>query len=284
MRELMGTVAILDVRDELPIEDIEAVCKSTLDHLEEIEAVFSTYRPDSEINRLGRGELSEQDASPWVHEVLELCETVRAASGGAFDIRRAAENSPAVQHQGGAGVVPIEPSGMVKGWAIDRAVDVMRSGGLDNFTVNVGGDIYAAGYCDDAPWQIGLQHPSESQMIMAVMKGSEFAVATSGAYERGAHIEMLPEVVALQSITVVGPDVVLADAYATAAFAMGTAGIEWVAGQSEFEVFAVTGEGEALMSAGMEHYLVLPPELSEGAEDDNRGVLGSQEALSAHRE
>lgn len=258
MRELMGTVAILDVRDEIPTDEVEGACKKALDHLVEIEQIFTTYNPDSQISRIGRGELSVDDASPWVDEVLGLCDALYRASGGAFDIRRAAEHSPASSYQTGEHAAPIEPSGMVKGWAIDRAVNVMRSEGLDNFTVNVGGDIYAAGYCDGQPWRIGLQHPDNSMAIMAVVEGSELAVATSGAYERGAHIEMIGPFNPLKSITVVGPDVVLADAYATAAYAMGEAGVEWVADQPEFEVLAVTTADELFRSVGMERYLAEP--------------------------
>src|SRR5258705_12240512 len=133
----MGTTMSIDVRDA-------GVPRSTLadavDVLAEIEGRFTTYRPDSEINRLGRGELSVGDAHPDVREVLDACSVLRAESGGAFDAWRDGR---------------LDPSGYVKGWAAERAADVLRGAGSRSFILNVGGDVVCAGEARPGqPWRV----------------------------------------------------------------------------------------------------------------------------------
>ena len=82
------------------------------------------------------------------------------------------------------------------------------------------------------PWRVGVQHPRERDRVAAVLSLTDAAVATSGAYERGEHIldplTRRPARGAL-SVTVLGRDLATADAYATAAFAMGERGPAWTA-------------------------------------------------------
>jgi thiamine biosynthesis lipoprotein len=173
-----------------------------------VDATFSTYRADSEIARLDRGELD--DPHPAVREVLARCEELRVETGGYFDARA-----------GGR----LDPSGYVKGWAVQRAA----SFGRGRFLIDAGGDVVLRG----GPWRVGIRHPRRRRKVAAVIEVSDAAVATSGAYERGAHIVdpigRRPADGAL-SVTIVGPQLAAADAYATAAFAMGRAGPRWTAG------------------------------------------------------
>jgi thiamine biosynthesis lipoprotein len=176
-----------------------------------VDATFSTYRPDSEISRLDRGDLALADAHPLVREVLERCEALRAETEGYFDVRAAGR---------------LDPSGYVKGWAVERAA--ARADG-NRFFIDAGGDVAMRG----GPWRVGIRHPLERRRVAAVIEVTAAAVATSGTYERGAHVldphTGLPPC-GVQSVSVVGPDLGTADAYATAAFAMGEAGPRWTAG------------------------------------------------------
>jgi FAD:protein FMN transferase len=184
-----------------------------------VDATFSTYRAGSEISRLGRGELALADAHPLVREVLERCEALRRETGGYFDVRA-----------GGR----LDPSGYVKGWAVERAAAL--AGGR-RFFIDAGGDVVLRG----GPWRVGIRHPLERGRLAAVIAVSDAAVATSGAYERGPHVidphtGRPPH--AVLSVTVTGADLGAADAYATAAFAMGEAGPRWAAGLAAMTVLA----------------------------------------------
>ena len=163
-----------------------------------VDSTFSTYRADSEIARLDRGELD--DPHPAVREVLARCEELRIETGGLFDVRA-----------GGR----LDPSGYVKGWAVQRAAAFGRG----RFLIDAGGDVVVRG-----AWRVGIRHPYVRDKLAAAITVSDCAVATSGAYERGPHI-LDPRsgrpATGLSSVTVVGRDLGTADAYATAAFAAG---------------------------------------------------------------
>ena len=181
-----------------------------------VDATFSTYRRDSEISRWGRGALALRDAHPQVRAVLARCEALRRETGGAFDIR----------FRRGA---PPDPSGFVKGWAVERAAALVARAGARDFCLDAGGDVVVRG----GPWRVGIRHPRRRDRLAGVLALRDGAVATSGAYERGAHIvdprTGRPADGAL-SVTIAGPDLGAADAYATAAFALGADGPAWSAG------------------------------------------------------
>src|SRR5581483_11560044 len=141
------------------------------------------------------------------------CDALREETGGYFDARAAGS---------------LDPSGYVKGWAVDRGVALLESAGLRNFAVNAGGDIWlAGGALPDFEWRVGIEHPERHDSIAAVVEVRDGAVATSGAYARGEHV-LDPHTGAaprdVLSVTITGPDLAVADAYATEAFAMGDAG------------------------------------------------------------
>jgi FAD:protein FMN transferase len=194
--------------------------------LEWVDATFSTYRAGSEISRLDRGELALADVHPLVREVLERCEALRVETGGFFDARA-----------GGR----LDPSGYVKGWAVARAA--ARADG-NRFFIDAGGDVVARG----GPWRVGIRHPLRSDRFADVIELTDTAVATSGTYERGPHI-LDPHTGrparGPMSVTVVGPDLGTADAYATAAFAMGAAGPRWTAGAG---IAAMTIAGDRVLT------------------------------------
>ncbi|MFE7036691.1 FAD:protein FMN transferase [Streptomyces sp. NPDC057621] len=192
--------------------------------LREVDARFSPFLPDSEVSRLDRGELSDDELSPDLVEVLDLCERYRVESGGAFQVRLPGRG--------------LDPCAMVKGWAVQRGAELLRASGVTTFCLNAGGDVVAAG----RPWRIGIRHPERADRVCAVVEVADGAVATSGRYERGDHIfdgRTGLAATGLLSLTVVAPTLTEADVVATAGFAMGADGVEWAAGRSGCEVFAV---------------------------------------------
>ena len=204
-----------------------------------VDATFSTYDPRSEISRINRGELTAADAHPLVREVLDRCEALREATGGAFDARAA----------GRAAALTVDPSGLVKGWAVERAAALLEAAGARRFLVDAGGDVVLRG----GPWRVGIRHPRLRDRLAAVLVLRDGAVATSGAYERGPHIvdprTGRPASGAL-SVTVVGADLGTADAYATAAFALGDRGPAWTAGLAGYDAMTIVPGDRVLATPG----------------------------------
>jgi thiamine biosynthesis lipoprotein len=228
---------VLDLRDEIEPAAVEAMW----DALRHADAVFSTYKEDSDISRLNRGEISLDDAHPDVREVLARCEELRVITDGFFDA-------------GGVLAEGVDPSGLVKGWAVDRAGDVLDEAGARNYSMNAGGDIRLRGAPLPEPrWRVGIQHPLVPDKIAAVVEGNDVAVATSGAYARGEHV-VDPHTgrppSGVLSVTIVGPELATADAYATAAFAMGEAGPEWTASLGLYEAMTILADDRVLLTPG----------------------------------
>lgn len=225
VEHIWGTAITLDLRDNGEPDRADAVFA----WFRRVDDLFSTWRPESEISRLGRGELAGDDASPEVHAVLALCDRVKEESSGAFDVRFGAD--PRVARREGFGA--IDPSGLVKGWALQRAAEQLRATGSENFAINAGGDVLVSGRpTSETAWRVGIQHPWQRDKLAMVLTGSDVGVATSGRYERGDHIidpDTGMPATDLMSVTVVAEDLALADGYATAALVMGADGPPWLA-------------------------------------------------------
>jgi FAD:protein FMN transferase len=233
----MGTVFSFDVRaPHVPA----AVLGDVIAWLHRVDATFSPYRPGSDISRLGRGEVTVAGCAPEVGEILDLCDRLRDDTGGCFSA-----------YASGA----LDPSGVVKGWAVERASSMLRRAGLRDHSVNGGGDLRLAGGPEPGePWRVGIADPLRPGSVATVITGRDMAVATSGTAERGAHIvdpRTGRPAAALASVTVVGPTLTMADAYATAAFVMGDAARDWIEGLPGYEAHAVTVEGRVWTTSGL---------------------------------
>lgn len=236
VEHVMGMPIVVDVRDDDADEAVEAV----FEWLVWVDETFSTYKPSSEISRIERGELSPADADPEVRAVLERCEQLRDETLGYFDALASGK---------------LDPSGLVKGWSIDRAADILHDAGVRNFAVNAGGDMRLSGRAiPQLTWLVGIQHPRSRMHVAVVVEANELAIATSGAYARGDHITVpgtgrVPE--GVLSVTVVGPDLASADAYATAAYAMGPVlGPEWTARLNGYEAMTILADETVLTTGG----------------------------------
>jgi thiamine biosynthesis lipoprotein len=221
VEDVMGMPWMFDICDRsVTLETLSSVVA----WLHWVDGTFSTYRPDSQVSRFNRGELTREQLHPDVMEVLDRSEQLRRETGGYFDIT-APYRLGAAPPAGDGGHGSVEPSGLVKGWAIARAAQRLRDGGATNFSVNAGGDALLSGHPDgDDRWRVGIQHPRAASEIAFVLGLRDCALATSGRYVRGDHIvdpHGASRPAGLLSVTIVGPDIATADAYATAAFAMG---------------------------------------------------------------
>lgn len=242
-RLLMGMPITVEVLDAgVSHEALERVYA----YFAQVDRTFSTYKEDSEISRLNRGELSEEQCSAAMRTILALSEQTRQETRGYFDIRR--------------GDGTRDPSGIVKGWAIRNAARRLADAGWRNFYVDAGGDVQVCGTREDGgPWRVGIRNPFNRYENVKVLTLSDCGVATSGTAIRGQHIydPHAPGAPLLEvaSITVLGPDVYEADRFATAAFAMGLEGIRFIAGLAGFEGYMIDAQGQATFTGGFERYV-----------------------------
>lgn len=236
---VMGTVASAHVHDRVAVEVIDGAVEAMWSELDRLEAIFSTFRPDSEICRINRGDVHLLDAVPEVIEVIDACTWLEHASGGAFRARRPDDTTH-------------DPAGFVKGWAAELAAQCLDRAGLRQWYVSVGGDVQTRGLAHDgSPWRIGIADPNadDPRAVRAMIEVDGLAVATSGTAARGLHLwdgRTQHAADQLASMTVVGPHLTWADAFATAAFVMGPAGVDWVATFDEYRAMAITTDGELL--------------------------------------
>jgi thiamine biosynthesis lipoprotein len=236
VEEIMGMPIILDVRD--PVD--EAQLDEVYDWFRWVDATFSTYKEDSEISRVNRAEIHLRDCHADVRWVIDRCRELRDETAGYFDAEAVVEGT-------------IDPSGLVKGWSVDRAAAILDEAGIRNYTVNAGGDMRLRGGALPQPhWRVGIQHPRVPDRLAAVVEATDLAVATSGAYKRGEHVvdpHTARPPTGVLSVTIVGPDLTTADAYATAAFAMGEAGPEWTRGLQPYEAMTILADDRSLSTA-----------------------------------
>jgi thiamine biosynthesis lipoprotein len=243
--EVMGTVFSFDVRGGEP-RAVRAALEEAVAGLHRADALFSTYREDSEVSRLARGELSVAECAAEMAEVLDLAAEAERVSEGWFSPR----------YQGS-----LDPTGIVKGWAAERAARRLAEvDGVCGVSVNGGGDVQLLGTPEpQRPWRVGVADPLRPGGLAAVISTAgvaELSVATSGTAERGAHIvdprTGRPAVTDLVAVTVVGPRLTWVDCWATAAFAMGSrAGAAWLESLPGVEGLLITAGDEVRCTGGL---------------------------------
>jgi thiamine biosynthesis lipoprotein len=241
----MGTVVSFDLRDtDVPAAAVD----DAIAWLHEVDRRFSPYLADSEISRIADGSLAEADTHPDVREVLAMVDRLALESGGAFDARRWSADGR------------LDPSGFVKGWSVQVAADRLVAAGARAFAISAGGDIVARGGPEPGvDWRVGVRHPDRPDRVAAVLRARDLAVATSAAYERGGHIRdprngRVPG--GVRSMTVVGPSLTWADAYATTAYVMGHGGLDWIAAHDGYAALAITWDDQVIWTPSMDAHRV----------------------------
>lgn len=229
--------------------------------LHEADAVFSTYRAESPMSRLRRGEVTLEECPPEVAVVLTACDRAKELSAGWFD----ADAMP-----GGT-----DPTGLVKGWAAQRALEALRAHGVTTVLVNAGGDAVACGRpAPDRPWRLAVRDPFDPAGLLCVVPLTDAALATSGTYERGAHVldpqTGEPAESGVVSASVVGPDLAVADALATALVAGGERALPAVAAADGYAALLVLAD-RRLVRVGA--FPEVPASPSPGAERGEQAGL-----------
>jgi thiamine biosynthesis lipoprotein len=224
---VMGTVVSFDLRDPVPTRAYEESVRL----LHQADQRFSTYRPDSDISRLRRGEIRSSDCHADVDEILGLCQIATEQTDGYFTAFPYGD---------------LDPTGLVKGWAIERASGILVEAGSTRHSVNGGGDIQLVGNAGSPPWRVGITDPSDKTQITAVAACQNGALATSGNAERGHHI-VNPRtgltVGHFASVTISARSLIDADVLATAAFARGQSAFAWIERMPAVEGLFVAHDG-----------------------------------------
>lgn len=238
---VMGMPVIIQVIDaSVTQEDINEV----FSYFHYIDKKFSTYKKDSEISEINRGELKDSEFSTEMKKILKLCEETKKETNGYFDINL-------------NGI--LDPSGLVKGYAIFQGSLMLKNKGFQNFYVEIAGDIQVFGKNENRKdWKIGIQNPFNLYEIVKVVKLSDKGIATSGTYQRGAHIYNTKDKKTadeIASLSVIGPNIYEADRFATAAFAMGEKGIELVEKLKGFEGYMIKKDRQAVLTSGFEAFI-----------------------------
>ncbi len=241
-RFLMGMPITVDVP-----HGTHEVIEAAFARFAAIEARFSPYLPDSEVVRFNALRLADGEPSAELREVLALAERTRQETDGYFDIARPDGF--------------LDPSGIVKGWAIREVARLVEARGFADYLVDAGGDIQCRGNAPDGePWRIGIRNPFDATQIVKIVAPRDHGIATSGTSARGQHIydphapgRPIRDVL---SITVIGPDVLEADRFATAAFAMGEDGIAFIEAQPGLEGYLIGADRVAIQTAGFREYVV----------------------------
>jgi thiamine biosynthesis lipoprotein len=237
---VMGTAVTFDVRfdgDQLR-SSADAAVAEACEWLHWVDRTFTTYDESSYVRRLARGEVALGDCPAQVGEVVAMCERYRDETDGWFDPW--------------AGPAGFDPSGLVKGWSVQLASDLLDARGFARHCVNGGGDVAARGRPGDAPsWGIGIVDPFDHQSLVVAVRVVDEAVATSGVAERGRHVWRRDGTPAteLASVTVLDPDLTRADVLATAALAMGQAALPWLAERVR-DAYVIDAERVELMTPG----------------------------------
>ena len=241
-RLIMGMPITIEVLDASATQnDLDGVFA----YFVSVDEVFSTYKDTSEISRLNRGELLPRQYSEDMQTILALSAQTKEETDGYFDIL----------HNG-----IYDPSGIVKGWAIQNAAQLLQAKRLRNFYIDAGGDIQVSGHKNGNPWRVGIRNPFNRNEYVKVLEVTDQGVATSGTAIRGQHIydpyHRDTQLLAIASITIIGPNVYDADRFATAAFAMGKKGIHFIEKLAGFEGYMIDIHGIATYTSGFERYVL----------------------------
>jgi thiamine biosynthesis lipoprotein len=241
----MGMPVALEITEP---GDHSALFDAIFAYLNKVDEQFSTYKETSEVSQINAGKITLSESSAAMKQMLVIAEKTKLESEGYFDIRKNGH---------------LDPSGIVKAWAIQESANMIADAGFHNYCVEIAGDLQTSGHNSAGEeWAIGIRNPFNHEEIIKVIRASNMGVATSGTAARGQHIydphnlnKHLTEIV---SITVIAPTILDADRFATAAFAMQEKGILFIASQPGLEGYMINKDGIATFTPGFEHYVITP--------------------------
>lgn len=218
------SIDIPNATSDVLFQDLFNICQDS-------DSRFSPYKTTSELSKLWRGQIKERDASDDMKTIIAECERYEKITEGYFSARFAGS---------------FNPTGYVKAWSIQRMANHLDSKGISIYMINAGGDIVAKG-TDSHQWNIAVADPFDTSKPIATIITDNLSVATSGTYERGAHIydpHTRTPADNLASVTILGPNIITADVLATAVFAMGDKGLDFMKSQENYQTIIVDKDGK----------------------------------------
>jgi len=247
LEQVMGTVVTIDIysEDGEASDQIYLQVARAREILQRADAVFSTWKANSPMSRLRRGEITSEQSPPEVTEVLAECAKARQISRGWFD--------PWAMPGG------VDPTGYVKGWAAQRALAALAATEISGAIVNAAGDIASFGAMEHSQaFRIGIVDPFSPSRLACVVELTG-AIATSGTSERGSHLidpYSCRPTARVASASVSGPDLGLADALATAVAVAGETGLRLVEALDDYEALIIGFDGTIRWT---EHFPLVSP-------------------------
>lgn len=237
---IMGMPITVEIVDEATTDDLDNI----FEYFHQVDEQYSPYKASSELSKVNAG-LPYDQWSEDFRRIIDMCENTRQETQGYFNIVHNKKR---------------DPSGLVKGWAVQQAAHNLLASGFHNFYIEAGGDIQVYGeYAPGALWRVGIRNPYNSEQIVKVLDLTDCGIATSGTYIRGQHIynphAADNEIDEIKSLTVIGPDIYEADRFATAAFAMGMNGISFIEKLDGFEGYLIDDKEIATYTSGFEKYV-----------------------------
>lgn len=238
----MDMPVIIEIVDPMVTEKVFA---EIFNYFTYIDNTFSPFKKTSELTKINQGLLQKNDWSQDMKIVFKLCKQTSAETLGFFNVEKNRE---------------FDPLGLVKGWAINNAANILKAKGFENYYVEAGGDIQVAGINrENKLWRIGIQNPFNLKQNIKIVVLNNQGIATSGSYLRGQHIRnpFLPkkEINDIVSLTVIGPNIYEADRFATAAFAMGKKGINFIENLKGFEGYMIDNKGMATFTSHFNNFV-----------------------------
>jgi thiamine biosynthesis lipoprotein len=237
-RLLLGMPITIEVKGEGQEVKVKKDIEKVFDYFRYVDEKYSPFKETSEVAKLNRGEAVSEE----MKEILRQAQDLKVSTGGYFDIERPDGK--------------IDPSGIIKGWAIKNVAKILKDLEYKKFYVDAGGDAEIV----EKNWKWGIRNPFNKSEIVKVLNLSNCGIATSGTYERGQHIYdpvgKKSEITDIVSLTVIGPDVYEADKFSTPAFAMGRAGIEFIERRKDLEGYMIDNKGIATMTSGFNKYVI----------------------------
>ena len=236
----MGLKVVIEILDNSKVEDID----EALAVFHRIDKLVSAYRHSSEISKLNAKKLRLEEVSPLTKKILSICDQTKKETNGYFDI--------VVEGH-------LNPSGLLVGFALQEAVELLHKKGYKNFYISSGNDLYVSGYKNGSKWKVELPNPSPKQIRKQGLYLSNKAVSTSGQGEKGIVVynplrkRIVNDVL---SVTVVSDSALDSDRFSTAGFAMGEKGIDFLERVEGVEAFMVLRDGNELLTSRFGEFMV----------------------------
>lgn len=290
----MGTMVEIRVKG-MNEADADKIITKAFDEIKRIDNLFSSYSTDGPVTKINESNETLFAPHPEIFEVILYCDSLNKISNGAFDVSigtiinewdfgssnpvlpeekkllsaksfsgwkniRVKSNGSFTKTNG----VQLNFGAVAKGYAVDKAIEVLKRNGANTALVNAGGEIRESG----SNWVVGIQHPRSSVNLLGTLKLNGMAVATSGDYEQffekdGKRYHHILNPVSgypsdkCRSVTVIAETDMEADALATAVFVLGKdKGLKLIDVLENTEVMLVDNVGQIFYSTGFEKYLV----------------------------